>query len=368
LAGRARQLICEQRAESHESKRARSTSRRRLLTGAGTAAAAATVAAVAAVALTHPPSAEAASAAHAAPAADGSNLVIGQPNVGTAGTSLAITGSSFADPFFLVDASGSMWTSSRAITGISTNVSGSGVYGSNSSSGTGVYGSNSSGGVGVRGSSNTGYGVTGNSANGIGVGAYSASNIALSVEGAGRIRQQLQASAGAPASGLHYGGEMIRDNVGELWLCVQDGTPGVWVKAAHAIAGYTGGATTFLSKSIRLLDTRVGFSALNTPNAPYGGGSTHTLTVVGVTYNGVTVPSACIGAIGNLTAVSTPAGGGYLALVPHGSGFSGTAILAYGPSQTVSNSFNVVLSGGQLDIIVGGNTTDVVIDLFAVIS
>jgi hypothetical protein len=75
-----------------------------------------------------------------------------------------------------------------------------------------------------------------------------------------------------------------------------------------------------------------------------------------------------VGAIGNVTVVSTPAGGGYLALVPHGTGFSGTAILAYGLSQTVSNSFNVVLDGGQLDIIVGGNTTDVILDLFAVVT
>jgi len=57
-----------------------------------------------------------------------------------------------------------------------------------------------------------------------------------------------------------------------------------------------------------------------------------------------------LGAIGNLAAVSTSAGAGYLALVLHGTGFSGTEILMYGPSQIVTNFFSVVLSGGQLDL------------------
>jgi hypothetical protein len=34
----------------------------------------------------------------------------------------------------------------------------------------------------------------------------------------------------------------------------------------------------------------------------------------------------------------------------------------------VSNSFNVGLFSGQLDIIIGGNPTDVILDLFAVVA
>jgi hypothetical protein len=58
---------------------------------------------------------------------------------------------------------------------------------------------------------------------------------------------------------------------------------------------------------------------------------------------------------------------GYVALVPHGIGFSGTAILAFNAGQTVSNSFNVGPSSGTLDIIIGNAGTDVILDLFAVV-
>ncbi|HEX6818891.1 MAG TPA: hypothetical protein VF120_10985 [Ktedonobacterales bacterium] len=82
------------------------------------------------------------------------------------------------------------------------------------------------------------------------------------------------------------------------------------------------------------------------------------------------VPSNAVGAIGKVTAVSTPAGGGFIALVPSGSGSPTTGTLPYGASATVATSFNVGLGGspGALDIYIGGNPTDVVIDLFAVVA
>jgi hypothetical protein len=245
-----------------------------------------------------------------------------------------------------------------------------GVYGT-SAGGNGVHGVDATG-AGVLGTSTSGVGVSGISSSGAAVVAASTSSYDIFANGTGRLRETVQGFAGPPSGGgtTYQKGEMLRDTNGELCLCTTGGAPGTWVKVAHLSPGAnTGGAITFLSKSIRLLDTRIGASdVLNNGGGPYAGGSTHTLTVAGQTFNGVTVPSNCIGAMGNLTAVSTSAGGGYLAVAPHGTGFSGTAILAYGPSQIVGNFFSVVLSGGQLDIIVVGNSTDVVFDLFAVVS
>jgi hypothetical protein len=175
-------------------------------------------------------------------------------------------------------------------------------------------------------------------------------------------------TAGAPTTGVHYAGELYVDHAAVLWFCTGLGTPGTWVRLPGVRSSATGGAITYLPKPIRLLDTRSGATdALNEPGAPYAGGSTHSLTIAGVTFNTVTVPSGALGAIGNVTVVNA-VGGGYLALVPHGAGFTGTAILAYTAGQTVSNSFNVGLSSGELDIIIGGNTTDVILDLFAVVA
>jgi hypothetical protein len=68
------------------------------------------------------------------------------------------------------------------------------------------------------------------------------------------------------------------------------------------------------------------------------------------------------------TTAGAAAAAATVALVPHGAGFSGTAILSFSAGQVISNSFNVGLSGGKLDIIIGGNPTDVILDLFAVVA
>lgn len=219
---------------------------------------------------------------------------------------------------------------------------------------------NGAAGVGLYGQTDSGYGVVGHSSTGIDLYAY----------GTGRILQVLQTAAGAPTTGTHTKGEQIRDANGELWLCTASGTPGTWVQVYHLASGATaGGLTSYLSKSIRLLDTRGGDSlALNNGGGPYTGGP-YPLQIAGVNWQGVTVPSNCGGAIGNVTAVAGSAGGGYLALVPHGAGFSGTANLDFSANQIVCNWFNVALSsGGAIDIIIGGYPTDVIIDLFATVS
>ncbi|HEX6818890.1 MAG TPA: hypothetical protein VF120_10980 [Ktedonobacterales bacterium] len=102
--------------------------------------------------------------------------------------------------------------------------------------------------------------------------------------GTGRIGQYLQGSAGAPTSGTYTAGEMLRDSDGELWLCVAGGSPGQWVRATHVVYGYSGGAVSYLSKPIRLLDTRGSDpNALHNGGGPdTTGGSPYSLVIAGV--------------------------------------------------------------------------------------
>jgi hypothetical protein len=349
----------------------RGTSRRRLLTGAG-AATAVTVALVASGQM-----------AEASPAVDGDIIHAGETTTASSTTTLQAVVTASPEPLLHADNS----TSTQ---------DGDGIWGTASPGGSGVFGMGSGndgsgfGGIGVSGTSFSTLGAAASSPRSrraaqlrsgavspkSGIGLFSlrygvlgqSDEFDLGALGTGRILQVPIATSGAPTSGSHFLGEQIRDGSGELWLCTSTGAPGTWVKAAHAVAGFTGGAISYLSKPIRLLDTRSGAGdALHNGGGPYAGGSTHALTIAGASFKGVTVPSGAQGAIGNVTVIN-PAGGGYLALVPHGAGFSGTAIMSFSAGQTVSNSFNVGLASGQLDIIIGSSSTDVILDLFAVVA
>lgn len=222
----------------------------------------------------------------------------------------------------------------------------------------------------ISGYSDTGFGVAGASLLGFDLMAY----------GGGLIYQSLQLGAFGPAgtpppSGPNDApGESLRDFFGELWLCTGfDGSGNsIWVRVSHTLPGANGGAINYLAKPIRLLDTRGGDSLAQIDGGgPIAGGSPtgapYTLTIGGVSWQSVTVPSGVAGAMGNVTAVAG-SGGGYLAIVPHGAGFTGTATLAYGPNQVVSNSFNTALSGDKLDILIGGSAANVILDLIAVVA
>ena len=74
-----------------------------------------------------------------------------------------------------------------------------------------------------------------------------------------------------------------------------------------------------------------------------------------------------MGAIGNVTAIGTAAGSGTLAVGRHGAG-SGLAVAPYTANQTVENSFNVGLGSGQVDLAIGGNPANVVVDVYAIVA
>lgn len=347
-----------------------STSRRGLLRGA-----AAATAAVAAVAM------GSAEQAHAAPLTSGGNLILGQSNDAGAPTALFPTASTTPSPLLqvlndtLAGGTGIYSTGGAGgigVEGEASGANGAGVFGVGGGVGSfGVSGVTDFG-TGVSGVSRPlggggggGVGVSGQASGATGIGGYFTG-------GRAPLSLGLAGSVGAPSRGAHDAGDIYLDSAAAMWLCVASGTPGTWVQLAHAVAGYSGGATTYLAKPIRLLDTRGSDPLANTDGGgPIAGGNPtgapYALTIGGVNWQSVLVPSTAVGAIGNVTAVAG-AGGGYLAIVPHGAGFSGTATLAFGPNQVVSNSFNTALSGGQLDILIGGSATDVILDLIAVVA
>lgn len=355
--------------------RARATSRRLLLANAGVAAA--TVAVIASESRV----------AHAASRTDGSALTVGQSNTTSAQTALVVnsgatpSSGTYGASTLVVDAQ-QAGADTASISGYAAGT-GNGVYGK-SPSGMGVqgeslYGPGVFGGSyasdGIYGSSDQGTGVYGFCQNGFGVAGYSYVAADVAASGSGRIFQALQSSAGVPTTGTHIAGEQMRDSNGELWLCLVSssgpGSPGTWVRAAHIPSGYIGGATVYLPKPIRLLDTRGNDSnAQQNGGGPYIPGTPHTLQIAGVNWQSVTVPSNAVGAIGKVTVISGAGGSGYIALVPSGSGSPTTGTLPYSASQIVATSFNVGLGGspGALDIYVGGTAIDVVIDLFGVVA
>jgi anti-sigma-K factor RskA len=327
------------------------TSRRSLLRGAAAATAAASVGAVA-LGATQP--------AHAAPQANGSNLILGAYNSASSQTTLDDTS---GNQEFVLE----VWNKTTNTNPVNSAIYGVAPYGATgitgqAATGYGVFGYTSNGGTAVYGEAAGGWAIVGDSSN----------TYDIVAAHTGFIGVQVQGSVGAPTTGFFFIGDCIRDANGDLWLCTAgDGTTlGTWVKAAHAVAGMSGGAITYLSKPLRLLDTRPNQPAVNHPGSPYLAGSTHTITVSGASNGTVTVPAGCVGAIGNLTVIGQTGGGNYVELVPSGVGFQGTSNLNFTAGQLVANSYNVGLNAsGALDIILGsGGNADVILDLYAIIA
>lgn len=120
-----------------------------------------------------------------------------------------------------------------------------------------------------------------------------------------------------------------------------------------------------LGKPFRLLETRANpiYTGCDTPHAPLIGGGIRT-EQGRVTCDGVTIPAAALGLLGNLTAVNASASG--LATI-YASDLATTPIatsLAYNPTQAIANAFVTRLgSDGSFKLFVS-KTTDVLVDIF----
>lgn len=334
------------------------TSRRNLLRLAGTGAAAAGVAAASGLLNATP-----------AAATQGSSIVAGNYNSETSYTqvdNVTSGGTGLYATQFGANGAG-LWggtdvgvgtrgeaTTGMGVYGTATGANGVGVKGNTASTGYGVFGNATTSGTGVYGFSSTGYGGV----------FWSSSGVDLYAYGTGRIRQWPSGFVGAPTSGTYSKHEMVRDNNGDMFICVSSGTPGTWKKVASGAPGFdaTSGSINFLSAPIRLLDTRPSQPAASGGAGPYAALSQTNLQVAGVTYNAITIPTGAIGVVGNVTVTNT-AGGGFLTLFPQGSPRPLSSSLNYGTGQTINNSTTVGLSPttGQLTIYTQAQT-DIIFD------
>jgi hypothetical protein len=350
------------------------TSSRRALLKLGGAAAAAGVAAVAAGAteLGHP------STAHAH--SDGITFY----QSASGGGSGAIEGEGFNGAFGLwgngwngaagvgaiADANHAMYAESRGVgasvyglskatghgvVGDSTNGSGFGVFGvssgNSSSNAVGVYGQSNGQAAGVQGTSAGGIGVWGGTNNGFpAVGGDGGWWVGGFFRGAAaQIELVPHGGAGAPTGGNQFAGMLYMDGNGTLWLCIGDGSPGTWVRLTGVQSGLHGGAISYLSTPVRLLDARGGANSGIVNRGALGGNEVYPFTVAGLGGSGI--PANAQGLIANITVLG-PSGTGNLSLFPAPGPGPSVASMTFGqPGVALANGVNVAIgTSGQIMI------------------
>ena len=115
-----------------------------------------------------------------------------------------------------------------------------------------------------------------------------------------------------------------------------------------------------LGAPIRLLDSRAGAAACYTPGAPFTGGVEYVQQAGGIC-SGQTIPSNASAVLGNVTAVSPPAG--FLTLWPSNISRPFTATSNFAAGQTANRHFIVGLGPDDAFKLYVSATTDLVIDL-----
>jgi hypothetical protein len=361
-------------ATTHRRKGSGSGSSRRALLKLGGAAAAAGVAAVAAGAtdLTHSGTAHAhadtvtflqsaSGSGNIAIEGDGSSGAVGV--FGVSDTNVGVYAQSNANATSALYAYGTGTTGKGAWGFAPTGI---GVEGQ-SDSGTGVYGSTGSGTAAILGDASSGpsstgvwgigggHGVTGNSPAGRG-GAFSGGLVPLYLQPGG--------SAGAPPFVGYAVGDVYVDNTGVFFIRTTTG----WVRLTGVQSGMHGGAISYLSTPIRLLDARSSASSGLVNRGPLAGNELYAFAVAGLGGSGI--PTNAQGLIGNVTVLG-PSSGGNLSLFPAGGATPTVASMTFGTAGLfLANGVNVAIgSGGAINIQnQSSGTTPLVLDAVAYVS
>jgi hypothetical protein len=275
-----------------------------------------------------------------AAAADGSNLVLGQTNDSTSLTSLARTNSG----------NGSALKVSYVTT---AGVVAEGLLGE-------VVGSDK--GAGVLGRSISGFGVYGESSTGYSV--YAG--------GAGRIGVAKHIAVGPPSSGTYDLGDIVRDETGNMFVCVVGGSGplSTWRKIAGPKSA---GQLHLLSVPLRAYDSRPGEPAATGGDGKIvtNGNAVAPTTRVVSLRKGLSggalvdaVPAGASAALFNLTTVDTTVVG-YLSVVSSGQPWSKTSASNWGATgQSVAGYVtSAVNANAQIDVICPLNSTHFLIDV-----
>jgi hypothetical protein len=279
----------------------------------------------------------------AAHAADNGPLVLGTPgdafNTETSRTRLLYTGSTFPKPdgdsnFFQVrDDSANQAPPDTA--GIASFV--------NDKAHSAILGYSQGDGVGINGVSERGFGV-----------------IAFCRDGVGGHFQGGRANVNLPPFGdppplrtdAHLEGEFVDDKNGDLWLCVQGGTPGAWRKLAGRA---TAGQLHLLASPARVYDSRTTDGSLAT-------GAQRTV--------GLATPDAPLQPSGGLISltITDTIGSGFLAVFAAGALYLGNSnVNWYADNQIVAvTTVTAVDAAQRITVLAGGPTgsaTQFVVDV-----
>jgi hypothetical protein len=274
--------------------------------------------------------------APAAGAADGDPLNVGETATTTAGsaatTALDYTNAQArsttgnANAIFAVTEGGVTDAITTAIAGVAgVNVLDAVGGVTSSPDGTGVIGLALDG-VGVAGLSNTSIGVAG-------VSLGSADLVAL---GSGVIGLNSHLTALPPTAGSYVTGDLARDDGGNLFVCVQGGSPGSWRKLAGPS---TAGAFNAISPQ-RVYDSRVGPKITTNEE--------RVISTAATPAGAAVVPTGALAVAITLTVTDTEGAGGFLAVRPAGTAYAGTSSINwFGPGQNIATTVMSALGGDR---------------------
>ena len=276
----------------------------------------------------------------------------------------------------------SVASSPSGVYGFTDQAAGVGVVGYHSAGGSGVRGESNSSGTGVYGKSISGDAVVGETTTGIGGfftgfhGVLGLADVGIGVQGLGRVGGSFSgetasltlipvtSTAPPKRTDFHEVGQIDIDLNLDLWLCVEDGSPGKWRKI---VGRGTAGAFHAITPA-RVYDSR---QALPTPGI-LNTGQNRTISVKdsrnvngGAVVETNTVPAGATAVAANITVVGT-VGTGFLSVNPGGiTAITASTINWFGGGQILANGVSLTLnSNRELTIVCdGGGSTHFIVDI-----
>jgi hypothetical protein len=212
-------------------------------------------------------------------------------------------------------------------------------------------------------SQNDGVGVSGVSEQGFGVIAFCRDGVGGHFQG-GRANVNLPPFGAPPPqrTDAHLQGEFVDDRNGDLWLCVDSGSPGIWRKLAGR---FSAGQLHLLPSPLRVYDSRP-----PTSDGPLATGAQRTVNLSAAAVVAVPPPEVPLqpsGALISLTITQT-VDSGFLAVFANGAPYLGNSnINWYADNQVVAVTTVTAVDAAQLITVLAGGpagaTTQFVVDV-----
>ena len=161
----------------------------------------------------------------------------------------------------------------------------------------------------------------------------------LLAAGSGVIGMAPALPVGPPATGEWINGDLIEDEAGNLFVCVQTGRPGLWRKLAGPAS-----AGAFHAISPQRVSRLSRQEAGSWPTAPSA-----LSRLVGPLAGTPVVPAGATAVSITLTVTETEGDGGFLAVRPSATPYAGTSsINSFGPNQNIATTVFSLLGGDRL--------------------